>query len=164
MTRAALVVVAPSGRRIVVKRLRRGRVLRRNPAGPFAGARWVPLTHGRTEGGSYQWDAALSALGDASGVYVFRDRDSGEVIYVGESHTGRLYRTMLHHFHDPKGKFERLGEWVHHAPTRLDYKVFLASPAAVPELEKDAIEHFQPRINKLLVADADEAPGDDVPF
>ena len=164
MRRRALVVDAPSGRRIVVERLSRGRAPRRNPSGPFAGARWMPLTEGKTKGGVYKWHSALAGLANASGVYVFRDRDSGEVIYVGESHTGRLYRTMLHHFHDPSGKFAGLGEWVHHAPTRLDYKVYLAPADAVPDLERDAIEYFEPRINKLLLADASDDPGDEIPF
>jgi len=159
---AALVVGAPSGRRIVVQRLRRRRARRSNP-GPFVGARWVPLTSGK-KGGAYQWDPALSSVQNESGVYVFRDRESGEVLYVGESHTGRLYRTMLRHFHDSSGKFEGLGEWVSHAPTRLDYKVFLAPASAVPDLERDAVEHFEPRINKLLVADAEGDVDDGVPF
>jgi excinuclease UvrABC nuclease subunit len=123
----------------------------------------VPLTHGK-KGAAYKWDAALASVQNESGVYVLRDRESGEVLYVGESHTGRLYRTMLRHFHDSSGKFETLGEWVHHAPTRLDYKVFIAPAAAVPDLERDAVEYFEPKINKLLVADADGGSDDEVPF
>lgn len=40
--------------------------------------------------------AALDGL-DASGVYVILSR-SGGVLYVGESHTGRLYATITRHF------------------------------------------------------------------
>jgi len=40
--------------------------------------------------------AALNGL-EASGVYVILSR-SGRVLYVGESHTGRLYGTITRHF------------------------------------------------------------------
>ncbi len=34
----------------------------------------------------------------ASGVYVILDARSGQTLYVGESHTGRLYDTLTRHF------------------------------------------------------------------
>ena len=34
----------------------------------------------------------------ASGIYAIIDTDSGAVLYVGESHTGRLYETITRHF------------------------------------------------------------------
>ena len=33
-----------------------------------------------------------------SGVYVIRDTDLREIVYVGESHTDRLYATLTRHF------------------------------------------------------------------
>ena len=39
----------------------------------------------------------VRALEGKSGVYVLRLRASGEVVYVGESHTGRLRRTLVRH-------------------------------------------------------------------
>jgi len=33
-----------------------------------------------------------------NGVYVIREVDSREVVYVGESHSGRLYSTLTRHF------------------------------------------------------------------
>ncbi len=41
--------------------------------------------------------AWLRALDGASGVYVIRDSDTHDVLYVGESHTGRLSRTVVRH-------------------------------------------------------------------
>lgn len=38
----------------------------------------------------------VRALKGKSGVYVIRER--GEVVYVGESHAGRLYETLTRHF------------------------------------------------------------------
>ncbi len=42
----------------------------------------------------------VRALRGHSGVYVIRDRASGETLYVGESHTGRLYQTLTRHFQE----------------------------------------------------------------
>jgi excinuclease UvrABC nuclease subunit len=52
------------------------------------------------DGDAGPYPAALRALFHerASGVYAIRDRESGEVLYVGESHTGRLYHTLTRHF------------------------------------------------------------------
>lgn len=41
--------------------------------------------------------AWLRSLDGASGVYVIRDADTREVLYVGESHTGRLSKTIVRH-------------------------------------------------------------------
>lgn len=35
---------------------------------------------------------------DASGIYAIRDASTGKVRYVGESHTGRLRKTLIRHF------------------------------------------------------------------
>ena len=37
-------------------------------------------------------------LKDRNGVYVIRDALDGDVYYVGESHSGRLYSTLTRHF------------------------------------------------------------------
>ena len=47
----------------------------------------------------------VKALKGKSGVYVIRDRGFlGEVQYIGESHSGRLYSTLLRHFQHWTGK------------------------------------------------------------
>lgn len=53
------------------------------PAGPFPP--WLRATVGRC------------------GVYAIRSVRSGEVMYVGESHTGRLYETLTRHLQFWKG-------------------------------------------------------------
>ena len=47
-------------------------------------------------GGRYH--PRIRELANASGVYVIRRRESGRVLYVGESHSGRLYDTLTRHF------------------------------------------------------------------
>ena len=55
--------------------------------------RWVP------------WSLALKKdLDKRSGAYAIRRRDSKSVVYVGESHHGRLYKTMARHFYLPASK------------------------------------------------------------
>lgn len=46
---------------------------------------------------------------DASGAYAIRERSSGRVVYVGESHCGALWKTILRHFHAPES-FARVRE------------------------------------------------------
>src|SRR5208282_4083092 len=51
----------------------------------------------------------VRALKGKSGVYLIREKNgflffAGEVLYCGESHTGRLYSTLLRHFQHWTGK------------------------------------------------------------
>jgi hypothetical protein len=46
----------------------------------------------------------VKGLRGKSGVYIIRERGwLGNVLYVGESHTGRLYSTLIRHFQHWKG-------------------------------------------------------------
>lgn len=49
------------------------------------------------------WPAWIGELKGKSGVYVIRDF-AGRALYVGESHTGRLYQTLTRHFQRWTGK------------------------------------------------------------
>lgn len=50
----------------------------------------------------------IRELVDKSGIYVIRSRRSRKVLYVGESHTGRLYGTLTRHF---QGWNREVNEW-----------------------------------------------------
>jgi hypothetical protein len=39
-----------------------------------------------------------------NGVYLIRDYDSREVLYIGESHSGRLFETMTRHLYQWNGR------------------------------------------------------------
>ena len=54
-------------------------------------------------GGFADWLSALRSQGH-SGVYLIRDARTREVVYVGESHTGRLYETLTRHLYAWNGK------------------------------------------------------------
>ena len=50
----------------------------------------------------------VRALKGKSGAYMIRETDSGEIVYVGESHTATLYKTLTRHFF---GSWQRDKDW-----------------------------------------------------
>ena len=50
------------------------------------------------------WPEFVRDLRGKSGVYIIRDRETKRPLYVGESHTGRLKKTLLRHFQAWSGK------------------------------------------------------------
>lgn len=51
-----------------------------------------------------EWPLFVRELRGKSGVYIIRDRETKAVLYVGESHSGRLKKTLLRHFQAWSGK------------------------------------------------------------
>jgi len=117
----------------------------------------------------------IRALDDKSGVYVIREiqRDgSTPIVYVGESHTGRLYQTLTRHFqtwrrskkfwsgqyggqgHDPGLTYPR---------DRVTVAARVLSPARAMAEEARLIARLRPRDN-LLGQPADDAIEDVIPF
>lgn len=95
-----------------------------------------------------------------SGVYVIRDRRSSRVLYVGESHTGRLFDTVTRHFRkwklyrDPQGR--RFGG------TTYDRELVRVSWARVPadqadEIQRALIAKLNPRDNEIEFPDPDDS-------
>jgi hypothetical protein len=99
-----------------------------------------------------------------SGVYVIRERD--DIVYVGESHTGRLYETLTRHFqewrrwkgfwrgqygegHDPGLTYPR---------SAVEVAVRITSPNAALDEEARLIRRFRPRDNLLGQPELDDAP------
>jgi len=110
-----------------------------------------------------------------SGVYVIRERQrdgSDPVVYVGESHTGRLYHTLTRHFqtwrrskkfwsgqyggqgHDPGLTYPR---------DRVTVAARVLPPARAMEEETRLIARLRPRDN-LLKQPVDAASDEVVPF
>jgi hypothetical protein len=106
-------------------------------------------------------------LDGKSGVYVIRERQrdgSTEIVYVGESHTGRLYDTLTRHLqtwrrwkrfwkgqygegHDPGLTYDR---------DRVEIAVRLTSPSQALDEEARLIRRLKPRDN--LIGQLEEAP------
>ncbi len=99
-----------------------------------------------------------------SGVYVIRQ--GGEPVYVGESHSDRLYETMTRHFqswrrwkgfwrgqyaegHDPGLTYRR---------DRVEVAARVTSPEGAMDEEERLIRRLRPRDNLLGQPDLEEVP------
>jgi excinuclease UvrABC nuclease subunit len=83
-----------------------------------------------------------------SGVYIIKENTIvghvfGTVLYVGESHTGKLYSTMTRHFQRWKG--ETAGPVYN--PENVVVQVILTEAADALEMQNDAIANLLPRDN-----------------
>lgn len=97
----------------------------------------------------------VRALRGKSGVYVIRDKNSREVLYVGESHSARLHETLTRHFqtwrrfkgfwsgqyaegHDPGLTYPR---------DRVEVAVRITPASRAIDAEARLITQLQPRDN-----------------
>jgi hypothetical protein len=124
------------------------------------------LTYRRVGARGEDYPAWLRSLRGRSGVYVIRDARTGEILYVGESHTGRLYETLTRHFqewrrwkgfwrgqygegHDPGLTYPR---------DRVEVAVRVTAPSDAIAHEARLIRRLAPRDNLLGQAEHDEVP------
>jgi hypothetical protein len=113
----------------------------------------------------------LRALRGESGVYVIRER--GTVVYVGESHTGRIYETLTRHFqtwrrwkrwwdgqygegHDPGLTYDR-------ASVEVAVRVTEHGDPAIDE-EAALIRELAPRDNLNGQPEPEPEPEEVIPF
>lgn len=98
----------------------------------------------------------LCALASTSGAYIIRDARTARVLYVGESHTGRLYQTITRHVqawarlkthwigmlgaqqHDPGTTYAR---------DAVTVEVITTPPAEAVRLQGRLIARLKPRDN-----------------
>jgi Peptidase family M23 len=109
----------------------------------------------------------IRALKGKAGVYIIRETDSGEIVYVGSS-AGRLYDTLTRHFqtwrrykgfwkgqyaegHDPGLTYDR---------DEVEVAIRLTTPSASLDEEMRLIARLKPRDN--LIGQPEQA--DEVPF
>lgn len=98
------------------------------------------------------WPDWVRALRKKSGVYVIREAGSRRVLYVGESHTGRLYDTLTRHFQAWSGKTA--------GPTYGRGSVEIAAKVTPPGR---AVAEQNKLICKLAPADNTVSPGCELP-
>ncbi len=90
----------------------------------------------------------LNALRNMSGAYVIRDKHTKQPLYVGESHTGNLAKTIKRHFwhwnDDPERK--------HHTYSRfkVEIAVRLTPPNTAPAAQDNLIRRLEPRDNGFM--------------
>lgn len=100
------------------------------------------------------WAKWLRELREASGVYVIRTRRSKLVLYVGESHTGRLYDTITRHFQDWSSGQDRI-EYDRH---RVEIGVFVMPKSRAYDHQVELIKRLRPRDNVVHAAEPPRNP------
>jgi excinuclease UvrABC nuclease subunit len=116
-------------------------------------------------GGFASW---VRALAGKCGAYVVRERQwvpfatgPGRVLYVGESHTGKLYGTLTRHFQswhcDTAGARYAAGD--------VEVAVAVTRDAdGAAFLQQRLIDRLDPRDNKYLKGEGEPAADDPAPF
>lgn len=92
-----------------------------------------------------EWPAWVRDLAGKSGVYVIREREGGRVLYVGESHTGRLKKTLLRHFQSWSGRTAG----VTYSRGSVEIAVQVTPPARAVAVQDKTICRLKPRDNTL---------------
>ena len=94
-----------------------------------------------SKGDYLPWVCALKNL---SGAYVIRSK-SGRILYVGESHTGRLKSTLCRHFSEWRDSPERK----HHVYNRraVEVAVRITPPPSAVGAQNNLIMRLEPRDN-----------------
>jgi excinuclease UvrABC nuclease subunit len=79
-----------------------------------------------------------------SGVYVIRERGFlGSVLYIGESHSGRLYSTLLRHFQHWTGKTAGAT----FAESKVEVAIVRCPANRALDLQNNMIAEFRPKLN-----------------
>lgn len=87
----------------------------------------------------------LNDLRNLSGAYVIRSKRSHETLYVGESHSGRLAKTIKRHFYRWKDAPER--QHVTMDPAAVELAVRLTPPTSAVAAQNNLIARLAPREN-----------------
>lgn len=76
-------------------------------------------------------------LADAAGVYAIRRKDSGGVVYVGESRTGQMWKTLSRHFWWPPANGKNGAAWATKEPRAYEVAFHVVSRGRRPRSEGD---------------------------
>lgn len=113
------------------------------------------------------WAPWVDDLADARGVYLIRDAETHELLYVGESHRGaRLKKTLTRHFWNWEGR----GAGPTYPASLVEVAVELYDePDVVVERQYELIRALHPRDNvtdghTLFAERSRPVSDDDVPF
>ena len=90
----------------------------------------------------------LNALRNQSGAYIIRHRRTRQTLYVGESHTGNLAKTLKRHFYAWRDDAER----VHNTYDRhaVEVAIRLTPPPAAVGAQDNLIRRLEPRDNGYM--------------
>lgn len=125
--------------------------------------KFSPIGHGRG------YHPFLRTLANQSGVYViFANNDNGKPLYVGESHTNRLYDTITRHFRswriDPRNDAQgRRRGGTTYDRARVTLSVAITAPQDAAAAQFALIQVLNPRDNgtdgRTLIADDNDTAG-----
>lgn len=94
-------------------------------------------------GDDRRWASWMRELYEKNGVYLIRDV-AGELLYIGESHTGRLFFTLTRHLWSWSGR----GAGPSYDPRRVQVAVeIIDSPTETIDRQFDLIRRLSPRDN-----------------
>jgi hypothetical protein len=96
-------------------------------------------------GGYPDW---IRYLKNHNGVYLFRERSSGAIVYIGESHSGRLYSTLTRHFQRWSDKYRTAGAT--YDRDEVEVAVILVPQSHATYLQNELICRFTPRDNRII--------------
>jgi hypothetical protein len=80
-------------------------------------------------------------------VYIIRDRQSRQVMYIGESHSARLYATLTRHFQYWADTFDTAGPTYQRAD--VEVAIIVVDRAHAMRLQNELICMFMPVDNRL---------------
>jgi excinuclease UvrABC nuclease subunit len=106
------------------------------------------------------WPMYVKELRGKSGVYVIRDKDDKRPLYVGESHTGRLKKTLLRHFQAWSGK--TAGPT--YSRSAVEIAVLVTDKDRAVTTQNKLIDELEPRDNRLSPASPKKANDEEEPF
>ena len=96
----------------------------------------------------------VKLIREFSGVYYIRER--GKLVYIGESHTGRLKKTMLRHFQSWERSFNAydISGWSRHTGQTYDGMICTVAFQScdgkhAAQLQYDEIKRLKPRDNEI---------------
>jgi len=99
----------------------------------------------------------VRALKGKSGVYLIREKNgflffAGDILYCGESHSGRLYSTLLRHFQHWTGK--TAGPTF--AVSKVEVAIVRCPAARALDLQDAMISEYRPKLNTIANPDAEK--------
>lgn len=106
-----------------------------------------------------RWAPWMRELYGQNGVYMIRSDGTGELLYIGESHTGRLFYTVTRHMWNWEGR----GAGPTYSPSRVQIAVELIDdPHEAIDRQFELIRRLSPRDNvqdgRSLLPPLEEVP------
>lgn len=106
------------------------------------------------------WPLYVKELRGKSGVYVIRGRYDKRPLYVGESHTGRLKKTLLRHFQAWSGK--TAGPT--YSRSAVEIATIVTTPGSAVSTQNRLIDELAPRDNRISPDSKSEPADNENPF